>query len=118
MHAWLSECYEETYSCGETCSSATTSLLFPDERRVCDTLYCTRPRAVKTPRDFALAAFNHAQTCGFRRVDVVPGVVDRRIANWRIEGELRVKIAVNRFNGTDAERTFVEDGVRCLFGIV
>jgi hypothetical protein len=66
------------------------------------------------PADFIRPAAPYVTGCGFKLVDIVSGVVDRRIANPRIEGKLWVKVAVNRFNGSDG----VEEQVKCLYDMV
>ena len=113
IHGWLSNCYQHAYSCGESCATsagdrshaATTS---------CSTISCTETLTDKTPVDFVMTAAHKVQACGFRLVDVIPVVVDRRIANPRIEGKLWVKVAVNRFNGSEG----VDEKVRCLYDMV
>ena len=47
-------------------------------------------------------------------MDYVPVVVDKRVANPRIEGKLWVKVAVNRFNGSEG----IDQKVQCLYDIV
>jgi len=107
IHGWLSNCYNVPYSCGESCTTSSG-------RTSCSAIECTETRTDKAPRDFVRAAVRHVAECGFRLVDVVPGVVDRRIANPRIEGKLWVKVAVNQFNGSEV----VEEQVRCLYDMV
>ncbi|KAL2060799.1 hypothetical protein VTL71DRAFT_8851 [Oculimacula yallundae] len=114
IHGWLSSCYEETYSCGESCTSSSSS-----GYQDCKTMYCNQERTAKPPRVFVNEAAQLVVGCGFRMVDFLPGVVDRRIPNPKIEGKLWVKISVNKFNGTELRgETRVEDIVKCLYGIV
>ncbi|KAH7312794.1 hypothetical protein BKA65DRAFT_516676 [Rhexocercosporidium sp. MPI-PUGE-AT-0058] len=114
IHGWLSSCYEESYSCGETCTSSGSL-----GDRSCDTIYCGQERTAKAPRHYVNQAAERVVDCGFRMVDFVPGVVDRRIPNPRIEGKLWVKLAVNRFNGTDSGgESRVDEMVKCLYDIV
>jgi len=80
----------------------------------CSAIECTKTHTDKSPRDFVRAAVRRVVECGFRLVDVVPGVVDRRIANPSIEGKLWVKVAVNKFNGSGV----VEEQVKCLYDMV
>ncbi|PVH69224.1 hypothetical protein DL98DRAFT_522316 [Cadophora sp. DSE1049] len=115
IHGWISSCYDETYSCGESCTSSASS-----GQKSCDAIYCSHPRTAKTPREFVNEAAERIVECGFRMVDFVPGVVDRRVPNPRIEGRLWVKVAVNRFNGTtgDGGESEVDGMVKCLYDIV
>jgi hypothetical protein len=113
IHGWLSNCYDYTYSCGESCTTSPPSD-GGSGGASCSAIYCTQPRTDTAPADFVRAAARHVTECGLRLVDVVPGVVDRRIANPRIEGRLWVKVAVNRFNGSEG----VEEQVRCLYDMV
>ncbi|OIW35675.1 hypothetical protein CONLIGDRAFT_627727 [Coniochaeta ligniaria NRRL 30616] len=109
IHGWLSDCYTESYPCGETCDS--------DKKgsTTCTTAWCNRERPDASPADFVRAAAKMVGTrCGFEMVDVVPGIVDKRIANPRIEGSLWVKISVNRFNGSDG----LDGQVLCLSDVV
>ncbi|KAH7385136.1 hypothetical protein BKA64DRAFT_712257 [Cadophora sp. MPI-SDFR-AT-0126] len=115
IHGWISSCYDETYSCGESCTSSASS-----GEKSCDVIYCSQTRTAKTPRDFVNEAAERVTRCGFRMVDYVPGVVDMRVPNPRIEGTLWVKIAVNRFNVTtgDGGQSEVDGMVKCLYDIV
>jgi hypothetical protein len=113
IHGWLSNCYDVTYSCGESCTTSPPNGKGRGSTS-CSVIECTQTRTNKAPRDFVRAATRHVAECGLRLVDVVPGVVDRRIANPRIEGKLWVKVAVNQFNGSEV----VEEQVRCLYDMV
>jgi len=115
IHGWISSCYDETYSCGESCTSSASS-----GQKSCDAIYCSHQRTYKAPRYYVNDAAERVVQCGFRMVDFVPGVVDRRIPNPRIEGSLWVKVAVNKFNGTTGkgEESEVDSMVRCLYNIV
>jgi len=107
IHGWLSNCYSEEYSCGENCRSDHTTTS-------CTTSWCSRRREDKTPRDFVRGALGRVKKCGFKPADFVPGVVDTRIANSRIESRLWVKISVNRLNGTEG----VDPQVMCLYSML
>ncbi|KAG4429170.1 hypothetical protein IFR05_015346 [Cadophora sp. M221] len=114
IHGWLSSCHDENYSCGETCTSSPSS-----GQKSCDTIYCSQERTARSPRYYVNQAAELVIDCGFRLVDFVPGVVDRRVPNPRIEGNLWVKVSVNRFNGTNSGREMGLDGmVKCLYSIV
>ncbi|KAH8910361.1 hypothetical protein BR93DRAFT_964252 [Coniochaeta sp. PMI_546] len=108
IHGWLSDCYTESYPCGSTCD--------PEQKSstTCTTEWCSRERPDASPADFVRNAAKLVTTCGFEMVDIVPGIVDRRIANPRIEGNLWVKISVNRFNGSDG----IDGQVLCLGDVV
>lgn len=108
IHGWLSDCYSEEYPCEEKCDS--------DEKgsRTCTTGWCSRERPGASPADYVRKAAEMVTRCGFDMVDIVPGIVDKRIANPRIEGSLWVKISVNRFNGSDG----VDSQVLCLGDVV
>jgi hypothetical protein len=106
IHGWLSDCYTERYACGEKCDS--------DQRSstTCTTEWCSRERADASPVDFVRRAAKLVTGCGFKMVDIVPGIVDKRIANPRIERDLWVKVSVNRFNGSGSG--VVDAQVLCL----
>ena len=113
IHGWLSDCEDETYECGKSCTTS------PADGGVnCHPISCTRPRPVRVPADFVNEAAWRVEKCGFRLVDAVPGVVDKRVPNPRIEGELWVKIAVNAFNSTDEGVESLDKGVRCLYEMI
>ena len=109
IHGWLSNCYDESYSCGESCSTAVSS-----EKKSCDPIWCSQPRLDKPPSYYVDHAAHRVMSCGFRLINTVPGLVDKRIANPRIEGKLWVKVSVNHFNGSDG----VFEQVQCLYGMV
>jgi len=109
IHGWLGNCHDETTSCGETCSTATA-----DGKTSCQPDWCSEPVVDRFPSDYVNSAAFRVMSCGFRVTNVVPGKVDRRIANPRIEGDLWVKVAVNRFNGTEG----VLEQVLCLYDMV
>lgn len=111
IHGWLSDCYDYTYSCGESCSTTTYASSY-DKR--CDTNYCTEPRPKKTPGAYVREAQALVKDCGFVMVDTVPGIVTKRIPNPMIEGVLNVKIAVNRFNNTEG----LDKEVKCLYEMI
>lgn len=111
IHGWLSDCRDYYYSCGEACSTSSSSN--GDSER-CSPIYCLGTETVATPRDYVVAAVGHVKACGFELVDAVPGVVGKRIANPRIEMDLWVKVAVNRFNLTD----YTDPAVMCLYDMV
>ncbi|RDL42337.1 uncharacterized protein BP5553_02316 [Venustampulla echinocandica] len=113
IHGWLSDCYDETYTCGESCTTSPA-----DGKVTCSPISCTRSRPVKLPADFVNGAAWRVEKCGFRLVDAVPGVVDKRVPNPRIEGALWVKIAVSAFNSTDIGGEGLDKGVRCLYGMI
>ncbi|KAB5530378.1 hypothetical protein GE09DRAFT_1252524 [Coniochaeta sp. 2T2.1] len=117
IHGWLSNCYTERYACGETCEDDDNHDRGDEKghtRRKCTTEYCDRERADTFPAEYVRRAGELVKGCGFKMVDYVPGVVDRRVANPRIEGTLWVRIGVNRFNGSEG----VERGVLCLGDVV
>ncbi|KAB5581032.1 hypothetical protein GE09DRAFT_460145 [Coniochaeta sp. 2T2.1] len=117
IHGWLSNCYTERYACGETCEDDDNHDCGDEKghtRRKCTTDYCDRERADTSPAEYVRRAGELVKGCGFKMVDYVPGVVDRRIANPRIEGTLWARIGVNRYNGSEG----VERGVRCLGDVV
>jgi hypothetical protein len=110
IHGWLSDCFTETYSCGSKCDDS-------DKRHqstTCSPDHCSRERPAASPADYVRRAARLVAACGFKMVDIVPGIVDRRIANPRIEGDLWVKVSVNRFNSSGA----VDGQVLCLAHIV
>jgi hypothetical protein len=107
IHGWLSDCYRESYSCGQRCD-------FHHNTTSCSTQTCYRKRADASPADFVRDAAKKVAGCGFEMVDVIPGIASRRVANPRIEGDLWVKISVNRYNGSSG----VERGVLCLGDLV
>ncbi|KAJ9138298.1 hypothetical protein NKR19_g7889 [Coniochaeta hoffmannii] len=120
IHGWLSDCYIERYACGgggERCGSSSSDDDDDKGGTTCTTTthWCDRERADASPGDFVRGAAGLVSRCGFKMVDIVPGVVDRRIANPRIEGELWVKVSVNRFNGSEGG---VDGQVLCLSEIV
>ena len=116
IHGWLSDCYTERYACGEErCGSSDGDEKGGSGCSTTTTHWCDRERADASPGDFVRRAAGLVSRCGFKMVDYVPGVVDRRIANPRIEGELWVKISVNRFNGSGDG---VDGQVLCLGEIV
>lgn len=108
IHGWMSDCYSESYDCGEDCDSDN------NESTTCTTAWCSRERPGASPGDFVRKASKLVTTCGFEMVDIVPGIVDKRIANPKIEGDLWVKVSVNRFNSSDG----VIGQVLCLGDIV
>lgn len=122
IHGWLSNCYTSSSSCGETCTYTTTTYAGrPSSERDCQTRYCDEPVSDRRPREYVNEAWKLVGPCGFRRVDYVPGVVDRRIPNPRIEGRLWVKISVGRFNTTlegGEENGVLDEQIKCLYGIV
>ncbi|PVI02636.1 hypothetical protein DM02DRAFT_612786 [Periconia macrospinosa] len=109
IHGWLSNCYDESFSCGEICSTATS-----DGKKSCDTTWCSQPRLDKPPSYYVDSAAHRVMSCGFQLTRTVPGWVDKRIANPRIEGELWVKVSVNQFNNSDG----LLQQVQCLYDIV
>jgi hypothetical protein len=109
IHGWLSNCYDESYSCGESCSTTTS-----DGRTSCDPTWCSQPRLDKPPSNYVDHAAHRVMSCDFRLTRTVPGVVNKRIANPRIEGKLWVKVSVNHFNGSDG----VFEQVQCLYDMV
>jgi len=70
------------------------------------------------PADFIDRAAWRVEKCGFRLVDDIPGVVDKRVPNPRIEGVLWEKIAVSAFNSTDEGGEGLDEGVRCLYEMI
>jgi hypothetical protein len=113
IHGWLSDCFDETYECGKSCTTS------PSGGEVtCTPISCTRSKPYMLPMDFVDRAAWRVKKCGFRFVDAVPGVVDRRIPKPSIEEKLWVKIAVNKFNSTDGGEEKWDDGVRCLYEII
>jgi hypothetical protein len=113
IHGWLSNCYNLDYSCGESCTTLAIDKI-GEASTSCSAISCTETRTNRGPIDFVRSAARKVQECGFRLVDIVPGVVDMRIANPRIEGKLWVKVAVNRFNGSEG----VEPKLKCLYNII
>jgi hypothetical protein len=113
IHGWLSDCYEETYTCGKSCATSPA-----DGQATCSPISCTRSRPFMLPVDFVDRAAWRVEKCGFRLVDAVPGVVDKRVPNQRIEGALWVKIAVSAFNNTDIGGERLDKGVRCLYEMI
>lgn len=109
IHGWLSDCYDQSSSCGESCSTPSSS-----GKETCSPIWCSQPQINQPPRYFVNAAARRIRECGFRMVDAIPGIVDKRIANPRIEGTLWVKVSVNQFNGTGG----LLEQVRCLYDIV
>lgn len=109
IHGWLSNCYYESYSCGETCSTTSSS-----GYRSCDTNWCERQRPDRIPRDYVAYAIPYVQGCGFNIVDHVPVTVGKRIPNSNIEERFRVKISVNSFNGSEG----LDVGVKCLYDMI
>ncbi|KAF2184218.1 hypothetical protein K469DRAFT_710130 [Zopfia rhizophila CBS 207.26] len=107
IHGWLSDCYDGTYSCGESCSTS-------DGKSTCGAIWCSQPRINRPPSYYVNSAARRVQNCDFRLVDAVPGMVDKRIANPRIEGRLWVKVSVNRFNGSEG----VLQQVQCLYDMI
>jgi len=108
IHGWLSNCYSYAYSCGEACSA------LDGNSKSCSAIYCTGTDTNTTPRDYVVAAAERVRLCGFKLVDAVPGIVGARIANPRIEMDLWVKVAVNRFNLTD----HTDPSIMCLYDMV
>jgi hypothetical protein len=106
IHGWLSNCFDDSYSCGESCSTSPTS-----GQRSCDTNWCHRAETDRTPRDYVNDVVPFVQRCGFKMVDYIPVIVDKRIPNSNIEERLKVKVSVSRFNGSDG----VDEGVQCLY---
>jgi hypothetical protein len=113
IHGWSSDCYTETYMCGKSCTTSPA-----DEQVSCSPIFCTRSRLFMSPADFVNRAVWRVEKCGFRLVDAIPGVVDKRVPNPRIEGKLWVKIAVSAFNSTDAGGERLDEGVRCLYEMI
>jgi len=113
IHGWLSDCYDETYTCGQSCTTSPAN-----GQETCDPISCTRPQPFRLPVDFVNSAAWRVENCGFRLVTAVPGVVDKRVPNPRIEGELWVKIAVSAFNSTDIGGERLDDGVKCLYEMI
>lgn len=113
IHGWLSDCYDETYTCGKSCTTSPA-----DGQVTCSPISCTRPQPDMLPADFVDRAAWRVEKCGFRLVDAVPGVVDKRVPNPRIEGALWVKIAVSAFNSTDVDGERLDEGVRCLYEMI
>lgn len=113
IHGWLSDCYDETYTCGKSCPTSPA-----DGQETCSPISCTRSRPFRFPVDFVDRAAWRVEKCGFRFVDAVPGVVDKRVPNPRIEGKLWVKIAVSSFNSTDIEGERLDKGVKCLYEMI
>jgi uncharacterized membrane protein len=121
IHGWLSDCYDEQISCGERCSIQQSTTR-------CDTEWCSRTGASTSPADFAQAAARRVQACGFRMVDMVPGVADLRVPNPVIEKALWVKVSVNRYNATNGgskkgsegndRSSGLDEQVRCLYEMV
>ncbi|KAF2463306.1 uncharacterized protein BDR25DRAFT_384625 [Lindgomyces ingoldianus] len=109
IHGWLSNCYDESYSCGESCSTAIS-----DGRKSCDPIWCSLPRLDKPTSYYVDSAAHRVMSCGFQLTKTIPGLVDKRIANPRIEGKLWVKVSVNHFNGSDG----VFEQVQCLYEMV
>ena len=113
IHGWLSDCYDESYTCGESCTTS------PANGGVsCSPISCTRPEPSKFPSDFVNKAAWRVEKCGFRFVDAVPGVVDKRVPNPKIEGAMWVKISVNAFNSTDIGGEGLDKGVKCLYEMI
>jgi hypothetical protein len=113
IHGWLSDCYTETYTCGKSCTTSAA-----DGQVTCSPISCTRSRPFMLPADFVNGAAWRVEKCGFRLVDAVPGVVDKRVPNPRIEGALWVKIAASTFNSTDMGEERLDKGVRCLYEMI
>ncbi|PMD60714.1 uncharacterized protein K444DRAFT_663075 [Hyaloscypha bicolor E] len=113
IHGWLSACYDETYTCGKSCTTPPAG-----GEVTCKPISCTRSRPFMLPTDFVDRAAWRVERCGFRLVDWVPGVVDKRVPNPRIEGSLWVKIAVSAFNSTDVGGEGLDEGVRCLYEMI
>lgn len=112
VHGWLSNCHDESYSCGETC---TTTRSGGSNYQDCTTDWCNRERVDKTPQMYVNALVPWIQKCGLRLVDHVPDIIDKRVANPNIEGKFWVKISVNRINNTDG--VGLDKYVNCLWWI-
>ena len=113
IHGWLSDCYTETYTCGKSCTTSPA-----DGQVTCSPISCTHSQPFMLPADFVDRAAWRVEKCGFRLVDAVLGVVDKRVPNPRIDGVLWVKIAVSAFNSTDADGEILDEGVRCLYEMI
>jgi hypothetical protein len=109
IHGWLSDCYDESYSCGESCSTAIS-----DGRKSCGPILCSLPRVDKPSSYFVDSAAHRVMSCGFQFTKSVPEEARKRIANSRIEGKLWVKVSVNHFN----ESNSVLEQVQCLYEMV
>ena len=113
VHGWLSNCYDTSTSCGESCTTTTGS--GGSKYQTCDTNWCSDERVDRTPQMYVNAVVPWIQKCGLRLVDHVPEVIDMRVANPNIEGKFWVKISVNRVNGTDG--VGLDKYVNCLWWI-
>lgn len=112
VHGWLSNCKDESYSCGETCTRTSSGGSSWDD---CNTNWCNREEVEKTPQMYVNAVVPWIQRCGLKLVDHVPEIIDKRVANPNIEGRFWVKISVNRINSTDGAG--LDKYVNCLWWI-
>lgn len=117
IHGWLSSCYDKDdckQDCRETCKTV-------DGKRTCSQK-CSKTCKKKTytdrtPKSFVDTVIPKVKACGFQMVDTLGGngVVNQRVGNANIERNLWVKISVNGFNVTSADKT--DSSVMCLYGI-
>ena len=117
IHGWLSSCYDKE-ECKQDCHESCKTV---DGKRKCSTSCkkkCNKKTYTdRTPKSFVDVVIPKVKSCGFQMVDVLGGngVVNQRVANPNIEGNLWVKISVNGFNVTSADKT--DASIMCLYDI-
>lgn len=116
VHGWTSNCYQESYICGQTCTTTNTGGGQDGgggSTTTCTPDWCTRNVEDAAPKFYVNWSSRRVQGCGFQLVDNVEDEVSLRIANPLLEKNWRVKISVNQYNVTDV----TDPSVMCLWDI-
>jgi hypothetical protein len=110
VHGWVSDCYDQSYVCGQSCSSSNSG---SGSTMSCTPIWCTEVEVDRTPRDYVTTAAAKVASCGFSLVSGVPNDPTVRIANALIERNLWVKVSVNALNITNS----TDPSIVCLHNI-
>ena len=95
VHGWVSDCYDYSYACGQSCTGPSSI-----GGTTCTPTYCTGTSFDEPPSYYVGAAMGRVQNCGFEPISTLPGNTSIRIANALIERNLWVKVSVNQLNLT------------------
>ncbi|PVH75280.1 hypothetical protein DL98DRAFT_575118 [Cadophora sp. DSE1049] len=121
IHGWTSSCHQESYVCGSTCTTSGSSSSNGGSSTTCRPDICYRDEEDEPPAFFVNWTVPRVEACGFRLVEAeeVESEVGLRVAHPLIERNWRVRISVDRFNGTMGGEggTETEEAVWCLWDI-